>query len=196
MAVSTGLGNYYPPEVAAGLDGSVGRIIAFKLGGGAVPPPAAKSAEALAREAALRELPRPPLPRQATQEQYKQGAALYRRMCSACHNNAAPDLRRMSLPTHGEFREVVLEGTRAEKGMAGFGHLLTDVVFLNHGRNVLDIETSALEERFTKLIVETSAADAARRLAPLSELQTLQGVEFIFDGVPRAQLQEEEKKFA
>jgi ABC-2 type transport system ATP-binding protein len=90
-------------------------------------------------------------------------------------NDYASEDRSILITTH-EVREIE--------------HLLTDVVFLNHGRNVLDIETSALEERFTKLIVEPSAADAARSLAPLSELQTLQGVEFIFDSVPRAQLQE------
>ena len=90
-------------------------------------------------------------------------------------NDYASEDRSILITTH-EVREIE--------------HLLTDVVFINHGRNVLDIETSALEERFSKLIVEPSAADAARRLAPLSELQTLQGVEFIFDGVPRAQLQE------
>ena len=81
---------------------------------------------------------------------------------------------------------LLITPTQMNKGEVG----PTDVVFINHGRNVLDIETSALEERFSKLIVEPSAADAARRLAPLCELQTLQGVEFIFDGVPRAQLQE------
>jgi ABC-2 type transport system ATP-binding protein len=69
-------------------------------------------------------------------------------------------------------------------------HLLTDVVFINHGRNVLDIETAALEDRFAKLIAEPAAAESARRLGPLSELQTLQGVEFIFDGVSRGQLKE------
>lgn len=90
-------------------------------------------------------------------------------------NDYASEARSILITTH-EVREIE--------------HLLTDVVFINHGKNVLDIETSALEDRFTKLIAEPAAADAARRHAPLSELQTLQGVEFIFDGVSRSTLQE------
>jgi len=69
-------------------------------------------------------------------------------------------------------------------------HLLTDVIFLNHGRSSLTIETSALEDRFAKLIADPVAADAARALNPLSELKTLQGIEFIFDGVAHQQLAE------
>ncbi len=90
-------------------------------------------------------------------------------------NDYASEARSILITTH-EVREIE--------------HLLTDVVFLNHGRNVLDIETTALASRFTKLIVEPTAADAARRLGPLSELQSLQGVEFIFDGVDRGELNE------
>lgn len=69
-------------------------------------------------------------------------------------------------------------------------HLLTDVVFINQGRNVLDIETSALEDRFSKLIASPAEADTARALQPLSEQKSLQGVEFIFDGVDRTRLRE------
>lgn len=90
-------------------------------------------------------------------------------------NDYADESRSILITTH-EVREIE--------------HLLTDVVFLNHGKNVLDIETAALEARFSKLIAEPTAAERARTLQPLSELQTLQGVEFIFDGVPRAELQE------
>ena len=90
-------------------------------------------------------------------------------------NDYASEERSILITTH-EVREIE--------------HLLTDVVFLSHGKNVLDIETSALESRFSKLIAEPTVADSARSLGPLSELQTLQGVEFIFDGVSRAQLKE------
>jgi ABC-2 type transport system ATP-binding protein len=89
-------------------------------------------------------------------------------------NDYASDERSILITTH-EVREIE--------------HLLTDVVFINHGRNVLDIETSALEHRFTKLVTDPAQADKARALAPLSELKTLQGVEFIFDGVDRAELE-------
>ena len=90
-------------------------------------------------------------------------------------NDYASEERSILITTH-EVREIE--------------HLLTDVVFINHGKNVLDIETAALEHRFSKLIVEAAAAETARSLSPLSELQTLQGFEFIFDGVARQQLQE------
>ena len=90
-------------------------------------------------------------------------------------NDYASEERSILITTH-EVREIE--------------HLLTDVVFINHGRNVLDIQTAALDDRFTKLIAEPATAEAARGLRPLSELQTLQGMEFIFDGVERRQLQE------
>ena len=89
-------------------------------------------------------------------------------------NDYASEERSILVTTH-EVREIE--------------HLLTDVVFLSQGRNVLDIETAALGDRFTKLIVERAAAEAARSFEPISEVQTLQGVEFIFDGVSRSELQ-------
>lgn len=69
-------------------------------------------------------------------------------------------------------------------------HLLTNVVFIDHGRNVLDIETEAIEQRFTRLMTSPEQAEAARALSPLSELKTLQGIEFLFDGAPRERLRE------
>ena len=51
----------------------------------------------------------------------------------------------------------------------------------------VDISPAA-PQVFLELIVEPAAADATRQLGPLSELQTLQGFEFIFDGVARSQL--------
>ena len=125
VAVMSGLANFYSPDVAEGLDRSVGRIIAFKLGGGAVPEPAALSEEEKARQAALREMSRPPLPRRATPEQYERGAALYRRTCGTCHPGSASDLRRMTLQTHQDFYRIVMEGTLADRGMARFDQLLS-----------------------------------------------------------------------
>ncbi len=124
IAVMAALGNYHPPEVGAGLNNSVGRILTFKLGGGPVPKPLEKSAEEKQRELTLTELPKPPLPREGSIEQYKTGSAIYVRTCSACHNNSAPDLRRMSAKTYSEFFEIVLQGSRAGRGMASFSHLL------------------------------------------------------------------------
>lgn len=126
VAVMAGLGSYFAPELALGVDGSVGRIIAFKLGGGVVPKPKEMSAEEQQRQAESLELREPPLPRRGTQAQYTRGSALYRRLCSSCHNNSAPNLRRMTLETHAAFRDIVLAGVRAEKGMGRFDHVLSN----------------------------------------------------------------------
>jgi hypothetical protein len=125
VAVMVGLGNYHAPEIGVGLDGSIGRIIAFKLGGGVVPKPAKKSQEEQAHEKASKLVTEPPLPRQGTRSEYEQGRLIYVRSCSACHNNSAPDLRSMTVKTHSEFFEIVVEGKRVEKGMANFSHMLT-----------------------------------------------------------------------
>lgn len=67
-------------------------------------------------------------------------------------------------------------------------HLLTDVVFLNHGRKVLDSDMAGIEGRFAKLAAEPGSLEAARALGPLREMTTLGGIELIFDGVDRAEL--------
>lgn len=150
VAVMVGLGNYHAPEIGVGLDGSIGRIIAFKLGGGVVPKPAKKSQEEQAHEKASKLVTEPPLPRQGTRSQYEQGRLIYVRSCSACHNNSAPDLRSMTVKTHSEFFEIVMEGKRAEKGMANFSHMLTpeDAESL-HGY-LIDIAWQGFEKQLGK----------------------------------------------
>ena len=126
VAVMAAMGQYFPKEALASQDAAVGRIIAFKLGGGAVPKPRDKSAEEKAREAVSSELLQPPLPRRGTEEQYKTGEGIYRRICSGCHNTGvAPNLQLMTAQTHSDFIAIVMGGKRAEKGMASFSHLLT-----------------------------------------------------------------------
>lgn len=67
-------------------------------------------------------------------------------------------------------------------------HLLTDVVFLSHGRKVLDLAMGDLPDSFSKLVTDTEHADAARALNPLAESRSLNGTEFIFQGVDPAGL--------
>jgi ABC-2 type transport system ATP-binding protein len=67
-------------------------------------------------------------------------------------------------------------------------HLLTDVVFLNHGRKVLEIGMADIEQRFAKVTTTPGNLEAARALQPLRELITLAGVELIFDGIDRETL--------
>jgi ABC-2 type transport system ATP-binding protein len=92
---------------------------------------------------------------------------IYRqRFYHALLNDYADGTRSILITTH-EVREVE--------------HLLTDVVFLNHGRKVLELEMGSLTERFHKVVAPESSAEAARALGPLSELQTNAGIEFIFE---------------
>lgn len=68
-------------------------------------------------------------PVEATPESYGQGDTLYHAQCAQCHGGiglptetatTAPDLRLMTKATHLEYEDIVLGGTRAEQGMAGF----------------------------------------------------------------------------
>ena len=62
----------------------------------------------------------------ATPEVIKKGEQLYGHNCGTCHgisaksNYVVPDLRYMSDQTHRDFVAIVLGGSRAHKGMAGF----------------------------------------------------------------------------
>ena len=61
-------------------------------------------------------------------------------------------------------------------------HILTDVVFIDHGRAVLSLAMEQVEAEFVKVL---SAGEISAPVAPLSRKQTLSGVEYIFRGVDR-----------
>lgn len=93
------------------------RLLAFKLGGKASPPPA------------VAETPfsKPPLPRFPS-ELGERGRTLYDgHDCSSCHyfnsslSRAAPDLRRSSAGIHEIWNEIVLKGLFVSKGMVHYG---------------------------------------------------------------------------
>ncbi len=67
-------------------------------------------------------------------------------------------------------------------------HILTDVVFLNHGRVVLDARMEDLETRYLEVMVGPDQAAAARALNPVHERQVFGRSIFLFDGAPRAEL--------
>ncbi|HWJ69899.1 MAG TPA: PQQ-dependent dehydrogenase, methanol/ethanol family [Sphingobium sp.] len=105
---------YVPPYSAAYKRGNQGRILVFRLDGGAVPIPP--------------ELPpldvAPPAPKQApgvTPATIAQGSNLFMANCALCHSNQprsiTPDLRRMSEGTHAAFKQIVLEGLLLPNGM-------------------------------------------------------------------------------
>ena len=96
-----------------------GRLLAFKLGGRGVklpptPPPT--------------RLPAPPW-LTGSEADVARGRELYARTCATCHGPDArgglKDLRHMTPETHAAFLDIVLKGTRTEKGMVSFADLLS-----------------------------------------------------------------------
>ncbi len=67
-------------------------------------------------------------------------------------------------------------------------HILTDVTFIHHGRNILDLATDQLAVEFAKVTTSESGAQALRALAPLSERHTLHGTEMLFRGADQDDL--------
>ena len=67
-------------------------------------------------------------------------------------------------------------------------HVLTDLMFINHGRIVLSTSMEEFESRYTEAQVRTEQLAAARALKPIFERQTLDRTLLIFDGNDRTQL--------
>jgi quinohemoprotein ethanol dehydrogenase len=108
----------FPKDSAAYRYGNEGRIVAFRLDGGATPKPPPVS-----------EPPMPPRPpREGSAAQIAQGEVLYNRYCGRCHafgRGLLPDLRRMSPATQQIFYEIVLNGAFAAKGMARWDDVIS-----------------------------------------------------------------------
>ena len=122
--IGGGNGNTYLPGSASYDYGNKGRLIVLKLDGGAVPkrPLLEHTDEAIQM---------PPVPRRGSTEQIAAGQEIFLRQCAKCHANidgrgaGIPDLKRMSASTHNEFPDILLKGTRVEKGMGNFSDLLS-----------------------------------------------------------------------
>lgn len=95
------------------------RLLVFKLRGTATLPAMAEAAPKLER----------PADTKASAEIIARGEQLYAQNCASCHAERAiggvKDLRRMTAATHAEFNDIVLKGTRIEKGMVSFADLLS-----------------------------------------------------------------------
>jgi quinohemoprotein ethanol dehydrogenase len=115
------LGGVHPVGTAAARYGNAGRIVTFKLDGGAVPRPAELNR--------VSSVPRPAVERFGSAADIEAGNALLKRNCARCHANegpgAIPDLRWMSAETHRQFEDIVLKGVRAAKGMGSFAGSIT-----------------------------------------------------------------------
>jgi quinohemoprotein ethanol dehydrogenase len=105
---------YVPRYSAAYKHGNQGRLLVFKLGGGAVPIPPELPPLEVAPVA-------PPQLPGMTPDKLAQGQALFFGNCVLCHANQhrsiTPDLRRMQAGTHDAFRAIVLEGLLVPNGM-------------------------------------------------------------------------------
>jgi quinohemoprotein ethanol dehydrogenase len=134
IAIMAGVGGsmarMHSPGSAAHRYGNQGRIVVFKLGGANVP----LRAELKHAQGGI---PVPPITRRGTLEQRDQGGRLFQRNCSKCHLNTGegglPDLRKMNKETHTEFMDILLKGTRANRGMGSFiGQLSVEQVEAIH----------------------------------------------------------------
>ena len=67
-------------------------------------------------------------------------------------------------------------------------NVLTDVMFINGGRIVLNCSMEECETRFVELVVDTERAAAARALKPMCERQALGRSVLLFDHADRNQL--------
>jgi len=61
-------------------------------------------------------------------------------------------------------------------------HVLTDVLFLDRGRVLLEIGTEAVEERYREVAVRPEQVAAARALKPIDERQAVGRSVMLFDG--------------
>jgi len=106
------------PKMAAYQHDNEGRIVAFKLDGGATPP-----------APPLTETPFPEPPKEeGSAAQIAAGEVLYNRFCGRCHQlgrGILPDLRRLDAPKHQLFYEIVLNGAFVPKGMGRWDDVLS-----------------------------------------------------------------------
>ncbi|WP_374528529.1 PQQ-dependent dehydrogenase, methanol/ethanol family [Novosphingobium sp.] len=112
---------YVPPYSAAYQRGNAGRLLVFKLDGGAVPLPPLL--------APLEVAPEPPAQAPGvTMDTIAQGRALFFTNCAICHSNQhrsiTPDLRRMQPGTHDVFDRILLEGLLVPNGMPRWDDVL------------------------------------------------------------------------
>lgn len=98
------------------------RVLTYKLGGKAVLPPPAQLPQAV---------PQPPAVT-ASAEDIAAGRTLYNGFCGSCHGLNAisggvlPDLRYLDARKHAQFKDIVLMGARAAKGMPPFAGTVSD----------------------------------------------------------------------
>jgi ABC-2 type transport system ATP-binding protein len=66
--------------------------------------------------------------------------------------------------------------------------VLTDLLFIDRGRVVLECSMDDLEARYVEVMVRPGQAEAARALGPIHERQSLGRSILLFDGADRRQV--------
>ncbi len=66
--------------------------------------------------------------------------------------------------------------------------VLTDLMFINHGRIILDCSMDAFASRYVEVMVHSEQVPAARALNPIHERQVFGRSILLFDHVDRNQL--------
>ena len=61
-------------------------------------------------------------------------------------------------------------------------HILTDVLFIDRGRIVLDESMESIGARYAEVAVRPESADQARRLGPIYEREVFGRRVFLFEG--------------
>jgi len=67
-------------------------------------------------------------------------------------------------------------------------NILTDIIFIQHGKIALDAQMENLGERFTQLVPTAANVDAARALKPFYEREVFGRVAMLYDGRKEAEL--------
>ena len=84
----------------------------------------------------------------------------------------------------GGLRTIVITTHQVEE----IQHVLTDVMFLDKGRLVLDCSMEDFETRYVEVMVHHDHVAAARALGPMHERQVFGRSIFLFDRADRSQL--------
>ncbi len=109
----------FPPTSAALHYQNTNRIIAFKLGGGDVPPPPPRVEPPF---------PKPPV-QTASAASIAAGEVIFIQECSRCHAlgpNITPDLRKLPAGIDAIFKDILLKGAVAPTGMESFADILSE----------------------------------------------------------------------
>ncbi len=68
-------------------------------------------------------------------------------------------------------------------------HILTDVLFINKGKMILDMPIDDIGNQFVQLTVDRDKAGQARLLQPLNEVEQMNKVVMVFNHVDKARLE-------